>query len=628
MKNWIKNINPLFWIPITLTLILIVGSAVGYYKTYSTSEENLSAGDGVGLGDLPVFQVLSRKILPRISTWDFGIGSNTATSSADFAVDPGNNTITINTILYTFPTDDGNASQFLQTNGSGTLTWATAAGGGGGTQIELQNSFVDLGSFSSLSFDAGHFTVTDTTGEATVKLDWTNGPASRSANETITGLWKFTAASNQFSNTLEIGTASVGGNLYVGGNAGIGHLTPANKLDVNGSLALATSGFLGFVGNAAVTTSNYSLFGNTTLTLVNARAGGSIGFRIANTDVANFSTTGGFGFGSTYYNLDPGQNNMTVEGNLGIGVSAPTTKLDVGGSASISSNFEVDGLASASKYFGGGLKAMSGTDGCSAAGDTLNYTASTGLFSCGSDASGGGSSFFLDVGDSGGVYHQTSSISFDAGHFTTTYGSPIGSGSYVRLDWGSGGPASLSQAETITGLWTFSGGASFSGAVTGTIDELLTFGATSAVLPSASFATFDTRNDFTVLDFGDGAVASKSIFIGVMPRDYDDGTITIVIHFAATSATSGNAFWSVEFDRVGTALDTDSATWATAQTNTCAVSGTAGILSTCSITFTQAQADGVLKGELFRMRVVRDVTNAADTVTATDLEFHYVEIIQ
>ena len=32
----------------------------------------------------------------------------------------------------TFPNNDGDANQFLQTNGSGVLTWAAASGGGGG----------------------------------------------------------------------------------------------------------------------------------------------------------------------------------------------------------------------------------------------------------------------------------------------------------------------------------------------------------------------------------------------------------------------------------------------------------------------------------------------------------------
>ena len=98
------------------------------------------------------------------------------------------------------------------------------------------------------------------------------------------------------------------------------------------ALSLPNSGFVGFMGNAVVDTSNYSLFGNTTLTLLNARSGASIGFRIANVDVANFTTTGGFGFGSTYYNLDPGQNNMIVEGRLGVASSTPWKQLSIGSS--------------------------------------------------------------------------------------------------------------------------------------------------------------------------------------------------------------------------------------------------------------------------------------------------------
>ena len=107
--------------------------------------------------------------------------------------------------------------------------------------------------------------------------------------------------------------------------------TVGGNLHVIGDISLPTSGFIGFTGNTAVGTSNYSLFGSGTLTLLNARSGASIGFRIANADVANFTTTGGFGFGATYYNIDPGQNNMTVEGKLGVGTSSPGTLLSLGG---------------------------------------------------------------------------------------------------------------------------------------------------------------------------------------------------------------------------------------------------------------------------------------------------------
>lgn len=108
------------------------------------------------------------------------------------------------------------------------------------------------------------------------------------------------------------------------------HPSATSIATTTASLSLPNSGFIGFAGNVAIDTTNYSLFGNTTLTLLNARSGGSIGFRIANADVANFTTTGGFGFGSTYYNIDPGQNNMTVEGRLGVGSSTPGTTLSIG----------------------------------------------------------------------------------------------------------------------------------------------------------------------------------------------------------------------------------------------------------------------------------------------------------
>jgi len=119
------------------------------------------------------------------------------------------------------------------------------------------------------------------------------------------------------------------GDGTIEGDASFTFDTATNSLVSDGSLSLGTGSFLGFVGNTAVTTSNYSLFGNGTLTLLNARSGASISFRINNVDVANFSTNGGFGFGSTYYNIDALQNNMIIEGKLGVGTSAPQTTLSL-----------------------------------------------------------------------------------------------------------------------------------------------------------------------------------------------------------------------------------------------------------------------------------------------------------
>ena len=292
------------------------------------------------------------------------------------------------------------------------------------------------------------------------------------------------------------------------------------------------------------------------------------------------------------------------------------------GFASVSSNLEVGGYASASAFKGSAFSGIPGAE-CSDAGDTLAWAA--GLFTCGTDTSSAGSGTTIEVDDGLTDIGSFSSISFEPNSFVVT--DTTGEVS-VKLDWTTG-PASKSAAQTITGLWTFSGGASFSGAVTGTIDTLVRFGATSSVPPSASFATFDTRNDFTVLDFGDSTVASKSIFIDTMPYDYDNGAFTVYIHYSATSATSGDVVWDVQFERVGSgSQDIDTGGWNTANTATCAVPNTSGKVSICSIAFTRAEADGISKGELFRMRVIRDTTDAADTVTATDVELHSVLIVQ
>src|SRR3989344_4933778 len=71
--------------------------------------------------------------------------------------------------------------------------------------IEIFNSGGTPGlRYGSISFDASDFTVTfsDTASTAFIKLDYANGPASRSINQDITAIWDFQSGAS-FSNDVE-----------------------------------------------------------------------------------------------------------------------------------------------------------------------------------------------------------------------------------------------------------------------------------------------------------------------------------------------------------------------------------------------------------------------------------------
>ena len=83
-------------------------------------------------------------------------------------------------------------------------------------------------------------------------------------------------------------------------------------------------------------------------------------------------------------------------------------------------------------------------------------------------------------------------------------------------------------------------------------DSLLQFGALHNEPPSSSFATLDTRNLHPVLDF-DASAAESTVFSGVMPQHYGGGGVTVFLHYAMTSATSGDIDWDAAKRRVGSA---------------------------------------------------------------------------
>jgi hypothetical protein len=133
--------------------------------------------------------------------------------------------------------------------------------------------------------------------------------------------------------------------------------------------------------------------------------------------------------------------------------------------------------------------------------------------------------------------------------------------------------------------------------------------------PSSNYATLDTRNGHPTLRF-DTTTQETAIFSGFMPSDYSGAGITVHIFCSLTSATSGTVGWDVSIERMdASSLDIDADSFATAQTVTAVtVPGTSGQLLKMSVNISNgANMDSLAAGEMFRLRVRRDVAN--DTAT-------------
>lgn len=145
--------------------------------------------------------------------------------------------------------------------------------------------------------------------------------------------------------------------------------------------------------------------------------------------------------------------------------------------------------------------------------------------------------------------------------------------------------------------------------------------------PLANYATLDTRNSRPVLDF-DTTTQEAAIFSGVLPADYAGGGVTVSVWCALTSATSGTVGWDVAIERCdASSLDIDADSFASAQTITATtVPGTSGQVLKLSVNISNgANMDSLAAGELFRLRIRRDVANDTATGDAELLRVMMVE---
>lgn len=130
--------------------------------------------------------------------------------------------------------------------------------------------------------------------------------------------------------------------------------------------------------------------------------------------------------------------------------------------------------------------------------------------------------------------------------------------------------------------------------------------------PASAYATLAYRNGHPVLQF-DAAADESAVFTGVMPRHYANGSFTVTLYWAATSATSGTCRWLFFLEVMATLdLDTDSFVGSYSVGGT--ANATNGVMTLSTVSFPRAGVGSPSAGDVFRLKITRD----ADATTGPD----------
>lgn len=143
-------------------------------------------------------------------------------------------------------------------------------------------------------------------------------------------------------------------------------------------------------------------------------------------------------------------------------------------------------------------------------------------------------------------------------------------------------------------------------------------------------ADWDVRNGRPNLVFAFDTANEDACFSGIFNRGYSAGAASVDIVFDCDTNTAASEVvkWDVAFE-IGTSLDFDTDSFDTVQSNTGTCSTTAGVTTTTTVSFADAnEMDGISGGVPFRMCVERDNQDAADTEDDNNARVYFVEIRQ
>ena len=212
-------------------------------------------------------------------------------------------------------------------------------------------------------------TINPTTGNASLMLKSENSFTSEllmyfQGYNNNNEIWKLYGSSAESTAGLSFNTNAFGDvmTLRGNGNVGIGTTSPSTKLQVNGTISgsgLDISGdtiikgqtSIGKSTSPAITIDAYHISDNVIGRFTSGDAGSYLEFKDSNT-TANFKVLNG-ALGDDFVAWAGGSERFRIKetGNVGIGTTSPSTKLQVNGTVS-ASKFETEGQISASLFSG------------------------------------------------------------------------------------------------------------------------------------------------------------------------------------------------------------------------------------------------------------------------------------
>lgn len=216
------------------TNVLLKGYLTG---KYSETLDNMT--DGYWIATVPaagVFQVKTGNLMIGDGTPDVTLNGEDAYVNGTLEVD-GNTrldgtTLTLRGVAYTLPAADGAASEYLQTNGSGTLSWAS---GTSGSLDDAYNSGV------TITADAGAVAITNNAADNNGVLTLEKSPAGAQSGDLLT----ITAGAQASGDLIQLANSGSGNDIA--GTGGTWYVTKS------GAISAVSGVFSGALSAASVT---------------------------------------------------------------------------------------------------------------------------------------------------------------------------------------------------------------------------------------------------------------------------------------------------------------------------------------------------------------------------------------